>query len=143
MTRRRLTASGDEGSVTLFVAAVTPGLILAFGLVADLGAQLRAARAATDIAQEAARAGATAVDSSLYDSGSPAALAPERAVAAAEAYLRGAGYDGTATVTGPTTIRVTVTVTRTAPVLSSIGVGPFTATESASADLVRGLRTEG
>jgi Flp pilus assembly protein TadG len=133
----------DEGSVAIFVAAVTPGLVLAFGLVADLGAHLRAARNATDVAQEAARAGASSVDASLYSGSGPLAISPTRAVKVAETYLHSAGYTGTATVTGPTTISVSVTITQPSPVLSRIGVGPFQVTETASASLLRGLDKEG
>ena len=122
----------------MFVAVITPALLLCAGMVSDLGTQLRIARTATDAAQEAARAGADSVGSSLL-SGAGVQVSALQAAAAAQSYLAAAGLTGTAVATGPHTITVAVTVTQGAPLLSSIGVPPLTVTKTATASLERGI----
>jgi Flp pilus assembly protein TadG len=138
----RLGADRDAGAIPLFVAIVTPALLLCVGLVSDLGTQLRIARTATDAAQEAARAGADASSSTLI-AGGGVQVATLQAAAAARSYLSSAGLTGTAAATGPHTITVSVTVTQGAPLLSSVGVPPLTVTKTATASLERGITGQG
>lgn len=127
----------DRGSVAVFVAAIVPALLAVFGLVLDLGQQLRAQRTAAAVAQEAARAGVESVDLGHYRGG---ALRVDAATAAAAArgYLAAAGYSGLVRLTGPATLSVTVTVTRPTQVLGMVGISSWNATETARANLEEG-----
>ena len=128
----------ERGSVAVFVAAVVPGLLVVFGLVLDLGQELRAQRTAQAAAQEAARAGAESVNLAAYRRGSGIVLDAAAASAAARAYLSAAGYPGSVSVAGGSTLTVTVTVTQPTQVLGLIGITSWTATETAHAQLREG-----
>lgn len=62
MRRLRLLVLGDEGSVAVLVPFLALGILLLGGLVIDGSALLNARGRAVAIAEEAARAGASAVD---------------------------------------------------------------------------------
>lgn len=128
----------ERGSVTVFVAAVVPGLLVVFGLVLDLGQELRAQRTAQAAAQEAARAGAESVNLTAYRSSSGVVLDAAAASAAARAYLSAAGYPGSVSVAAGSTLTVAVTVTEPTQVLGLIGIPSWTATETAHAQLREG-----
>jgi Flp pilus assembly protein TadG len=143
-------ASGDRGSLTLMLIIMFVSLLALAGLVIDGGAQLDAASNASSIAQEAARAGADQVNQSAAYASGTFEVNPAEAVAAANAYLATARTDlsvtefnGTVTVIGPRTIRVTVTVREPAKVLSLIGINWISASESATATLVTGVTGPG
>jgi Putative Flp pilus-assembly TadE/G-like len=83
LLRRR----GERGSAALFVAMFAPAMIFMAGLVIDGGAALEAKQRASDIAEQAARAGAGQCDVALLRSQGicfvdkglvPAAVAPYR-----------------------------------------------------------------
>jgi Flp pilus assembly protein TadG len=94
----------DRGSIAAFVVVITVLFIACAGLVID-GARIVNARAtAVDHAGNAARAGAQEV--AVARDGS-SVLDPQRASAAANAYLASVGAVGTVSVAGS---RVTVTV---------------------------------
>lgn len=139
---RTVGAHHERGSVAVFVAAITPALLLVLGVVLDLGEELRAQRTATAAAQEAARAGAEAVDLSHYrtsrEGGTGITVSAPAAAAAARSYLSAAGYSGTVALTGPTTLSVTVTVTQPTRLLGAVGISSWTATETAQATLQEG-----
>ena len=143
-------AGGDRGSLTLMLIIMFVSLLALAGLVIDGGAQLDAASNASAIAQEAARAGAEQVNQSTAYSSGTFEVNPAEAIAAAQAYLATVRaslsvteFSGTATVIGPRTIRVTVTVREPAKVLSLIGVNWISASESATATLVTGVTGPG
>ena len=131
---------GDAGTITLFLVPIVLAVLAVAGLVYDGGAKLTAGRRADSLAQEAARAGAEQV--SPPGSGTALRLDPGRAASAAQAYLAQAGESGTATVTGPGSISVTVTITRPTALLDLIGISSTTVTGHASAHIARGIVRE-
>lgn len=102
-------ARGEAGSVSAFVAVVAVGLIMVTGMAYDGGQIVAAQATARDLAASAARAGAQEVDLDRLRSTGDAMLDPERATAAAQAFLAKAGFNGSTRVAG-SSITVTVTV---------------------------------
>ncbi|NTW38830.1 MAG: hypothetical protein HGA44_02910 [Cellulomonadaceae bacterium] len=139
--RAQLRRAGDAeaGSVTVFVAISTLGLLLLIGLVADGGAKLRATQRADATAAEAARAGGQALDLAAAVAGTHDRVDRAVATSAAQAYLDTAGATGTVTVSDDRT-RLLVTVQDTAPTafLGLIGINQLTVTGTAQAALVDG-----
>ena len=136
MNRRR----SDEGSITLFAVVIVAGLLIALGLVVDGGRQLAAQRQADAVADQAARAGAQALDRTILRTTGTARLDTAAAITAARQYLAAAGLDGTVDVT-PTTVTVHVTATHATAVLSLIGLTDMTVHASSTAVPVPGIVT--
>jgi hypothetical protein len=113
-------------------------LILMIGLVLDGGLTLAARERALSQAQEAARAGAQAINLAIYRQNGDLVLNPAQAEGDADAYLASIGATGTAAATGG---RVTVTVTIVQPmqILDAAGLHAVTVHASASAVPVRGI----
>ena len=126
--RKRL--NDERGSVSILVAVLGLALLMATGLDVDGGRKLGALSEARDIADNAARAGAQAIDVDAYRSTGIPTINPAAATHRANAYLAKTGHTGTVVVTG-TTVTVTVTIT----VNTNFLPGPMTAwaTESATA----------
>lgn len=132
--------SRDRGSITLFVAILFLALLAAAGLVVDGGTKIRAARQASSIAEEAARAGAGQIDQNrAYARGGRFVVDRTAAVGAARAYLANSGNSGTVSVINGQRIRVTVTVSKPTTLLSLIGIGKISVTKTATADLLQGI----
>lgn len=129
-TERHPDRHGERGSVTILIAALGLALLMATGLAVDGGRKLGALSEARNLADNAARAGAQAIDADSYRSTGIPNLDPAAAAAAANSYLARHGHSGTAVVSG-TTVTVTVTIT----VHTRFLPGPFivSATESATA----------
>lgn len=129
---------GDDGQVTAFVVVMATALIMMIGLVLDGGLTLAARERALGEAQEAARAGAQAVNLAVYRQDGSLSLNPAQAGADARSYLAGIGAAGTVTATAG---QVTVTVTAVQPmqILSAAGLGSVTVHATASAVPVRGI----
>lgn len=142
LRHRPRAAESERGSLTVMTTVLALALLAVAGLVIDGAGQLRAAAQATGAAQQAARAGAEALDAATLRAGGPITVDPAAATRDARSYLAAAGYAGTVTVTGPSTLRVTVTVHRPTVLLGLIGVDSYTATGSATADLEHGVVTE-
>jgi Flp pilus assembly protein TadG len=135
--RRRL---GDEGTLTLFAAIVAIALLAVVAFVLDAAQKLEAGQQARDLAEEAARAGADAVNvQAAYAGSGPLAVSPAQAITAARQYLSQSGHAGTVIVTGTTTVQVTVTVTDPAPFTAVLGITSVSATETATATLTQGV----
>jgi hypothetical protein len=128
----------EEGSVTVFVVGLTMALMMVAGLVYDGGQILAARRQAHDLADNAARAGAQAVDLDALRSGAPVELNPLGAQVAAEDYLALTGHTGEVRVTADT-VEVTVTITTPMVLLQLAGISERTVTASGQARLVRGI----
>jgi hypothetical protein len=130
----------DRGGLSLMIVVLFVVLVALAGIVVDGGAKLAADENATALAQEAARAGATTVNvSTAYSTGS-FVVDPARAVAAARQYLLGAGYRNfSVTTSGDKAITVRVTITERTKFLSLIGLRSFSATRTATAQLVTGV----
>ena len=127
---RRVDPSDERGSVSVLVAVLAIAFLMVAGLALDGGRKLGALSEARDLADNAARAGAQAVDTHAYQLTGTPALDPADAEQAALAYLAASGHTGTITVDGST---VTVTVSLSVP--TRFLPGPFVvhATESATA----------
>ena len=126
----------DQGAVALFTAVMVLALMATIGLVLVGGQKVTALREVTNVADNAARAGAQHVDFDSVNSGSPLELDAPAAIAAANNYLALVGHSGTPVVSGDT-ITVTVSITYN-PVLLAIGAVTVTASESASARVEEG-----
>jgi Flp pilus assembly protein TadG len=122
------------------VAILFLALLAAAGLVVDGGTKIRAARQASSIAEEAARAGAGRIDQNrAYTRGGRFVVDRAAAAAAARAYLADSGNNGTVSVINGQKIRVTVTVSKPTTLLSLIGIGNISVTKTATADLLQGI----
>ena len=132
--------AAEHGSLSLMIVVLFAALAALAGIVVDGGAKLTGDENATAVAQEAARAAATAVDTSrAYASGS-FVVDQQQALAAARGYLAAAGYrQYTVMALGPDAIEVSVRITKPTKFLSMIGVDSFTCTGSATAVLVTGV----
>jgi Flp pilus assembly protein TadG len=130
----------ERGGLSLMMVILFVPLAALAGVVVDGSAKLEAGQNAVALAQEAARAGAAAVDrSSAYSSGS-FVVDQQQALRAASGYLSSAGYGQyTVAAAGTRAIQVSVTITEQTRFLSLIGVDSFTCTGSATASLVTGV----
>jgi hypothetical protein len=137
-------SAADRGSLTLMLAVLFVALLALAGVVIDGGAKLTAAENAAAIAQEAARAGAGMVNQAAAHENGSFVVDEDQAVAAADAYLSGAGYAGRATAgPGIDEIQVMVRVSQPTKVLSIIGIDTIRATGRATANLVSGVTGPG
>jgi uncharacterized membrane protein len=118
------------------VLLVVPMVMMA-GLAFDGGQLLAARRQAYDVAQNAALAGAQAIDGPEVRQGNVVAD-PEGVHVAATRYLDSTGHVGTVTVSGET-VTVSVTTTVELQLLSVIGISEKTVTGTARTRLVRGV----
>jgi len=84
----------ERGSASLLIIGLSLAVILAIGLAVDGSRKALAASRATSVAEEAARAGAQALDPHALASGRPAHVDPAEAAAAAHRYLASAGMTG-------------------------------------------------
>ncbi len=129
----------DEGSLTIYVTLLAVALLALIGLVVDGGTALAATRTATDVADQAARAGAGAVDpGDLHDG--QVRLNPPAAIAAARSYLASAGMPGRVTVQAN---EVTVSISFEEPTtfLGIIGIDHIDVHATARAIDVHGVVT--
>ena len=122
----------ERGAVSTFVAVIALAFLVAAGLAIDGGRKVNALGEASDLADNAARAGAQAVDLDTLRSTGQLVLHPTQAHQEAQDYLAALGQVAQSiTVTGDT-ISVTVAIT-VDPVLLPTGAITVTATESATA----------
>ena len=139
---RNRRADGDRGSITAYLLITTVALFALAGLVLDGGAALAAHGRAADTAQQAARAGADALDETSLRSPTPGALTanPAAAEAAAGRVLAAAGVSGEVTVTGGS-VTVTARASKPAAILTIVGIGEVGGTASATAIALHGTIT--
>ncbi len=136
-------AGDDRGAVTLFVAIAVLGLLTLAGLVVDGGAKVRAVQRADRLAAQAARAAAQAVDVRAVRAGE-VAVDRRAALAAADAYLKAAGSQGSARVVeGGKGLSVTTTASVPTVFLGLIGMPSFTVRGSAEVALIDSATGEG
>jgi Flp pilus assembly protein TadG len=121
----------ERGSILPFTAVVVACLLAGAGLGVDGGRILAARREASTLAAEAARRASQELTWRALAAGA-AAIDPERAEAAAQAFVRQAGGRATVRAT-PQQVSVTVTVTASTVLLGAFGVGPKTVTATRSA----------
>jgi hypothetical protein len=132
----------ESGAVTVFALVVSMAMIVAAGLVLDGGRLLAARREAGDIAGNAARAGAQAVDEHQLRMGRAVIdpLAGAEAVAGHLAETRATGSAAVAADTVSVTVRVPVRML----LLGVVGVDATSVTATRQARAARGVtRAEG
>jgi hypothetical protein len=134
---RRLGAD-ENGRVTAFVVVLVTAVIAFSGLVLDGGLALAGKIRAIGEAQEAARAGAQAIDLSAYRANGVLRLIPAQATSLATQYLAAAGRSGSVTIAG-NTVTVTVSDTHHSILLSAVGVDSITVTGTGQAEPQRGI----
>ena len=122
------------GAVSVPVAVALLALLAVVGLAVDGARKAQQLATADAIAEEAARAGAQAVDTAAAQHGHPA-LDPTQARAAAQRYLAATATPGTVTVTADR-IRVDVTLTRPTVLLGLLGIDTVTSSGTGQALLV-------
>ncbi|MFD8756038.1 pilus assembly protein TadG-related protein [Kitasatospora sp. NPDC059577] len=137
----RFAGGHDRGSIGLWAAILVPSLLLIIGLTIDGGGKIRADERAERIAQEAARTGGQQLDAGKAIPGKAIAVDPDKAVAAAQAYLRANGATGSA---HPADGNRKLVVTVDGPAyktkfFSLMGVGELAVHGEASATLVYGV----
>lgn len=128
----------ERGTVTAFVTVMTLAMLMAAGLVLDGGNLLAARREAMDVAGQAARAGAQAVDLDALRRRSTD-LDASAAVAEARSFLASRGYSGSVVVAGDR-VRVTVEARRDLGLLRLVGLTSAAVSGTGHARLVRGVR---
>ena len=121
----------ERGAATIFVVLFTVALLAVAGLVIDGGYALGAKREAMNNAEQAARAGADALDQGALRDGQTM-VDPARAVNAAQAYLNLVGAQGTVDIAGGE-VTVTVTGRQDTMLLSAVGVGSIGVKATATA----------
>jgi len=132
MGKRVVWQRDERGASSLIVVLFAVALLAVAGLVIDGGYALGAKREAMNSAEQAARAGADALNQGSLRDGETR-VDPGRAVAAAQSYLHSVGAQGTVTVNGGE-VSVTVTAHQDTKILTAVGVGsiPVKATANAT-----------
>ncbi|MDT9594886.1 pilus assembly protein TadE [Nocardioides zeae] len=130
-SRRATNAADQRGIALLWTTYLGVALLAVAALVLDGGYTLAAKREAMNHAEQAARAGADALDEAALRNGATL-VGPDAAAAAAQTYLAQAGATGTVQVAGGV-VTVTVSGTRDTLLLSAIGVNSMDFQAEASA----------
>ncbi len=131
--------------VTVFVVVLMVALLLVAGLVFDGGRTIVAKRHAINLAEQAARAGAQALDIATLRAGGPVRLDPRQARRAALDSLRSAGETGTVAVTRDATgdlVSVVVPFSVRSSLLTLAGVPELHGAGQASARNCQGVVQE-
>lgn len=136
----RLRTAGDRGQITAFVVPLVAALLMLGGLGLDGGLALAAKTRALGHAQEAARAGAQALDLAAYRTDGTVRLDPDQARQRALAYLHDSGVSGTATATEDD-VTVTVTTDYATQLLWALGLDTLTVTATGTARPQPGITT--
>jgi Flp pilus assembly protein TadG len=133
----------ERGSISIVALVIGGALFGAAGLVIDGGAAVTAAAHASDIAQDAARAGAIAGGIPRADGG--VVLDEERARSAATAWLATQGIDPASAeiIMAPGLIKVTVHQRRQTNLLRLVGVSELDVSGDGAARPAAGINKEG
>ena len=126
------TLRGELGAVSTFVAVIALALLMAAGLAIDGGRKVNALREASHIADNAARAGAQAVDLDTLRTTGELRLLPDQATDRVNSYLAALDLAAADVMIDGAELTVTVTIT-VDPVLLPIGAMTVSATETAAA----------
>ena len=121
----------EKGAISTFMAVIAFALLMSAGLAVDGGRKVNALREASHLADNAARAGAQAVDLDTLRSTGQLRLLPDQATTQVDQYLDRLGHTAQVSITGDT-ISVTVSITVN-PILLPTGPITVTATETATA----------
>ncbi|WP_328863267.1 pilus assembly protein TadG-related protein [Streptomyces sp. NBC_00306] len=141
--RYRRWSARDRGGISVFAAIVTvPLLVLGGLLVVDGTGKLRAAERADNVAMEAARAGAQAIDPQQAIPGNKVTVDPLSAASAVRAYLARAGVSGSVRVSdGGTRLQVDVQDSYDTTFLTLVGVSTLPVTGHGQAAVLVGITT--
>lgn len=126
------TLRDDRGSATVFGIFLVVVVLVLAGTVIEGGNAMSARAQATDIAQQAARAGADKLDLAALREDGLVRIDPAAAQAAAINFLARVGQVGTVTATFAQ-VRVTVTVTRPGILVPVLGIETLTVQATATA----------
>ncbi len=128
----------EDGFIGPAMAMFMVVLVIVMGLAIDLGGQMRAMQRADDVAREAGRQGAQAVDVTAAMTGQAQAVDPIHAQAVAQEYLASAGVQGSVTILGGgTSLDVTTSTSYRPLILGIIGISQMEASGHARVQLVR------
>lgn len=130
-------AGDDRGSATVFGLFLIMVVLVLAGAMIEGGNAMSARGHATDVAQQAARAGADKLDLAGLRTNGLVRIDPVAAKAAATAFLAQVGETGTVNAT-PTQVSVTVTVTRPGILVPILGIQTLTVHATATAAPVTG-----
>lgn len=122
----------DRGSGTALGMFLIFVMLVLATTILEAGNAMRWDAHATDVAQQAARAGADQLDLAALRNDATVRINPAAADAAAQAYLRQVGETGSVQAT-PAGVTVTVTITRPRVLLPLVGVTTITVTSTATA----------
>jgi Flp pilus assembly protein TadG len=134
----------ERGSIALSMALAAFGLLMMAGLVIDGGAAIATRARAVNVSEQAARAGADALSQTSLRSGSPSSLTADAGAArmAAVRMLAAANATGDVRVAGAT-VTVTARVPCRAVVLSAVGVGDLSQSQTSTAVALYGTDRAG
>jgi hypothetical protein len=138
-TRHRL---DEEGAVSILVVGLATALLMVAGLLYDGGKILAGRQEAFAVADNAARAGAQALDIGVLRGSGATRLDRAAASSAANGYLARVGRAGTVTV-GDDRVEVVVAITVETHLLSAVGLHARTVTGTGEARAVRGITGPG
>lgn len=146
-SRRQANRYGDPeaGIVTAFVVIMILALLMVTGLIYDGGRVIVAKRQAIDVAEQAARAGAQAIDVPTLRAGRGFRLDPVQARQAARTYLAEVGEQGSVTVGHDADgdfVAVTVPYTVHSVLLTLVGIRELDGSGHASAHNCEGVVRE-
>jgi Flp pilus assembly protein TadG len=141
---RRVRASGDTGSLSVFVVGLVLVLMALAGLVVDGGRAVNARAAAADDAEQAARAGANQLDQNALRASGRVVIDPAAAQVAATNFLAARGYArGEVSVDiQPNSVRVAVSDDIDTTLLALVNIDTFHVTGSATARAAVGIVNE-
>jgi Flp pilus assembly protein TadG len=132
----------EEGGVELFVLVLIPVMLLALGLVVDLGGYLRAGDRAAWCAQQAARAATGRLDLDQVQAAGTAVVGGDAAVVTAQQMAVAAGMVGTATINADGSLTATCTAEYEPIILAGPGLTTWHVTEQATSRPARGITEE-
>lgn len=130
---------GQRGSITVWLATFSIGLLVMIGLVVDGGGKVRTQQRAQDLAAQAARVAGEQIQPDLAIAGQAATIQTVDARRAAQTYLTAAGVTGTVTIRGDQSVTVEVFDHYQPVFLTLIGIGDLPVTATATSRLNRVL----
>ncbi|MEO9325873.1 pilus assembly protein TadG-related protein [Nocardioides sp. C4-1] len=125
---------GERGAISAFVVGITVTLLAVAGLVVDGGNALNARMQLADEVEQAARAGAQAIDQGALRNGGRVVINESQARARATSFLVQRGYTVTGFAIDGTSVTVSARDTVAAQLLTLVGVGDFTVNATATAE---------
>lgn len=132
MTRPRT----ETGAATVFVVGFAVMLLACAGLVIDGGNAINARMKLADDVEQAARAGASAIDVDHLRSSNDLRLDPAEARSRAVSYMGSIGYADVNASVGQDTVTVGARDTVPTALLQLVGIGTFDISATATAEAV-------